>query len=384
MSPLPPSQKNNQKNDHMIRILQVVSNMDRAGIETMLMNYYRHIDRNRIQFDFLCNKLKPGDYDEEIIRMGGRIFHTPGLNPFKYGAYLKYMDQLFREHPEYKIVHAHNDAFVVYSLYAAKRNHVPVRIAHVHCSAFGWDYKLPLKWVCRPLIKPIASHLWACGMVAGEFFYGKGTPFHVHNNAIEVNRYVYNEAARQRIRRMNNLGNGIVIGHIGRFVWQKNHRFLIDIFSHIYQLSPQAHLVLLGVGDGIQAIQAYVREKGLEHVVHFMHGVNNVNEWCSAFDCFIMPSLSEGMPVVGIEAQTADLPCIFSDSITREVDILPSTCFLSLKQSPEIWAEKALQLIREKGVRQDRSQEITQAGFNIEIETVKLMEMYERMYNLSR
>lgn len=136
----------------MIRILHSVSNMDRAGIETMLMNYYRHIDRSKIQFDFLCNKKKPGAYDAEIKEMGGNIYHTPGLNPAKYPSYLKCMKKIFEENPEYKIVEAHNGALGVYALHAAKVNHIPVRIFHAHGASITRDWKLPIKLVCKALL----------------------------------------------------------------------------------------------------------------------------------------------------------------------------------------------------------------------------------------
>ena len=136
----------------MIRILHSVSNMDRAGIETMLMNYYRHIDRNKIQFDFLCNKKKPGAYDKEIEEMGGKIFHTPGLNPIKYPKYLNYMKKLFCRYPEYKIVEAHNGALGVYALYAAKKSYIPHRIFHAHGASITKDWKFPIKLVCKKLL----------------------------------------------------------------------------------------------------------------------------------------------------------------------------------------------------------------------------------------
>lgn len=362
----------------MIRILQVVSNMDRAGIETMLMNYYRHIDRNEIQFDFLCNKTKPGDYDSEILSMGGRIFHTPGLNPFKYGKYLRYMKKLFTEHPEYNIIHAHNDAFVFYSLYAAKRNNIPTRISHVHSAAFTIDYKWPLKVLCRLLIPSACTHKWACGKKAGTFYYGNNAEFHVHNNAIEIEQYVYNAGIRTKLRKEYGLEDNIVIGHAGRFMWQKNHTFLIDIFAEIHKREPKSKLILLGEGSRMNTIKNKVAKLGLADAVLFMGNVNNASEWYQAFDMFILPSQWEGMPVVGVEAQAADLPVIFSDDITDEVNLLPSTVFMSRKLPASVWAEKCLQMICEHKTRTDRSKEIREAGFDIDIESLKLADTYKR------
>lgn len=364
----------------MIRILQVVSNMDRAGIETMLMNYYRHIDRSEVQFDFLCNKTKPGDYDSEILSMCGKIFHTPGLNPFKYIRYLKYMKQLFKEHSEYNIIHAHNDAFVVYSLFAAKRNKIPVRISHVHSAAFTMDYKWPLKVLCRLFIPSACTHKWACGKKAGKFYYGSNAEFHVHNNAIEIDQFVFNAEIRSKLRKKYNLEESIVIGHSGRFMWQKNHTFLIDIFAEIYKRTPKAKLVLLGEGSRMNTIKAKIEKLGLADAVLLMGNVNNASEWYQAFDLFILPSIWEGLPVVGIEAQAADLPVLFSDDITDEVNILASTVFMSRKLPASTWAERSLQMIREHKNRTDRSKEIREAGYDVEIEARKLVETYKNLY----
>lgn len=372
------------KKESVIRILQVVSNMDRAGIETMLMNYYRHIDRNEIQFDFLCNKTKPGDYDSEILSMGGRIFHTPGLNPFKYFQYLKYMKQLFKEHPEYKIIHAHNDAFVWYSLYAAKRNNIPTRISHVHSAAFTIDYKWPLKVLCRLLIPSACTHKWACGKKAGTFYYGNNAEFHVHKNAIEIEQYAFNAETRSILRKEYGLEANIIIGHVGRFMWQKNHTFLIDIFAEIHKREPKSRLVLLGEGSRMNTIKAKVAKLGLTDAVLFMGNVNNAREWYQAFDMFILPSQWEGMPVVGVEAQAADLPVLFSDDITDEVNLLPSTVFMSRKLPASVWAEKCLQMICEHKTRTDRSKEIREAGFDIDLEAQKLVDTYKRFLSISR
>lgn len=363
----------------MIRILQVVSNMDRAGIETMLMNYYRHIDRNQVQFDFLCNKTKPGDYDAEILAMGGRIFHTPGLNPFKYIKYLRYMKQLFKEHPEYKIIHAHNDAFVAYSLYAAKRNNIPVRISHVHSAAFTLDYKWPLKVFCRFVIPSVCTHKWACGRKAGEFYYGKGLEFHVHNNAIEIEKFVFNADIRSKLRKEYGLEDKLVLGHVGRFMWQKNHSYLIEIFACVFRQEPKARLVLLGEGSGMDAIKAKVARMGLSDAVLFIGNVNNTREWYQAFDMFIMPSFWEGLPVTGIEAQAADLPCIFSDTITDEVKVLDSCKFMSIKGDPGVWAEEILRIASAHVQRKDRTMEIRNAGYDIEIEADKFLKIYKSL-----
>lgn len=364
----------------MIRILQVVSNMSRAGIETMLMNYYRKIDRNKIQFDFLCNKADIGEYEEEIISLGGRIYRTPGLNPFKYWKYLAYMDKLFIDHPEWKIIHAHNDAFVAYSLFAAKRNNIPVRISHVHCASFPRSYKLPLALFCREMIPYCCTKKWACGRKAGEFYYGKKViddpQFHIHNNAIDINKYLFNKNRRERIREKYNLKDCLVIGHVGRFDYQKNHEFLINVFADIIKKDPSTRLILLGDGHFKERIIAKVKSLCLENYVIFTGSVSNTNDFYQAFDVFVMPSRWEGLPVTSIEAQASDLPCVFSDTITDEVNILPTNQFLSLKLPISEWSNKILNAIYNHTSRVDRYKEITNAGYNIDVQVKKLVDIY--------
>ena len=157
----------------MIRVLHSVSNMDRGGIETMLMNYYRHIDRSKVQFDFIVNKKKPGDYDDEIRRLGGHIYQSPGLDPLHYPAYLRFVQQTVAADPRIRILHAHNEAMGLYALKGAEKAGLPVRIAHAHNIWIVRDYKWPLKMLCKRLLPGAATHLWACGRDAGIYYFGK-------------------------------------------------------------------------------------------------------------------------------------------------------------------------------------------------------------------
>ncbi len=157
----------------MLRVLHSVSNMDRAGIETMLMNYYRHMDRNKICFDFIVNKPKKGDYDDEIRQMGGNIYLSPGLNPLHYPKYLKFTEEIFKKNPDIKILHAHNEAMGLYALEGAKRCGIKTRIAHAHNTKIIKDYKYPLKIFCKQFLTGASTELWSCGRDAGIYFFGK-------------------------------------------------------------------------------------------------------------------------------------------------------------------------------------------------------------------
>lgn len=367
----------------MIRVLHSVSNMDRAGIETMLMNYYRHMDRDKVQFDFLCNKKKPGAYDEEITSMGGRIFHTPGLNPAKYPKYLKYMKALFKEHPEYRIVEAHNGALGVYALHAAKTNKVPVRIFHAHGASITKDWKLPIKLVCKALLPSNMNYHFTCGIAAARCYFGKRiveqNEFELIPNAIEVERFAFNEKIREKLRNENGLTDKHVIGHVGRFMAQKNHTFLLDVFEKVAAEDEKAILVLLGDGELQGEIRSKASEKGLGDRVMFAGNVSNANEWYNAFDVFVLPSIWEGLPVVGVEAQANDLPCVFSDSVTSEIGLSEKAKFISLNSNISVWTQTVLEAMK-LGDRKDNTELITKNNYNIVYEAKKLQERYFELY----
>ena len=367
----------------MIRILHSVSNMDRAGIETMLMNYYRYIDRSKIQFDFLCNKTKPGAYDDEIKSYGGRIYHTPGLNPLKYPQYLSYMKRLFDDHPEYKIIEAHNGALGVYALYAARKNNIPVRIFHAHGASITKDMKYPLKLFCRSRLKNNINRNYTCGLAAAECYFGKKVveegDYVLIPNAIEVEKFTYDASVREKIRKEFDLEGKKVVGHVGRFMKQKNHDFLIRVFSMICEKDDNAVLVLLGDGELMDDVRKLAESLGVGSRVMFAGNVNNVNEWYNAFDVFVLPSVWEGLPVVGVEAQANDLPCVFSNTITKEICLSKSVQFISLNDSYEEWADIILKAAEEKD-RKDNAALITKNNYNIHYEAKKLQQRYLNLY----
>lgn len=368
----------------MIRVLHSVSNMDRAGIETMLMNYYRHIDREKIQFDFLCNKSKAGAYDAEILALGGKIYHTPGLNPVKYPFYLKYMKKLFQTHPEYQILEAHNGALGVYALHAANINHIPVRIFHAHGASITKDWKLPLKLVCKAFLPSNINQYFSCGEAAAYCYFGNKIAdlkkYKLIPNAIEVERFTFNLKIRNKIRVQYGLQSKHVIGHVGRFMSQKNHIFLVNVFEEIAKEDPDAVLILIGDGKLQDEIKTKVKEKGLETKVLFIGNVGNVNEWYNAFDVFVLPSIWEGLPVVGVEAQANDLPCVFSDSITKEIRILEKkTKFVSLQAPLSQWKEMIISQLSNR-TRNDNTRWLTEKHYNIVFEAQKLQELYLELY----
>lgn len=334
----------------MIRILHVVNDMHRAGLETMLMNYYRNIDRTKIQFDFLTHRPEKSDYDDEIISMGGKVYYAPRLYPQNYPKYFKYMKTFFEEHPEYEIIHSHIDSMSYLPLLAAKSAGIPVRIAHSHNTSIDKDFKYLLKQIFRSQITSVANYYCACGQEAGQFLFPQKLCT-IIPNAIEVNRFLYQDEVRKLKRRELGLTDEFILGHVGRLSYQKNHKFLIEIFSEVCKKNSKAVLLLIGVGEKEEEIRAQVHKLGLDANVKFLGSRSDVNELYQAMDIFVMPSFFEGIPVTGVEAQFADLPCIFSDKVPQEVSFTLNCEFISLQTSELEWANRILQYqnIKERG-----------------------------------
>ena len=366
----------------MLRVLHSVSNMARAGIETMLMNYYREIDRSQIQFDFLANKPVPGEYDEEIRGMGGRVFVSPGLNPLHFPRYRKYVSDLLHGNPDIGIVHAHNEAMGYYALESARAAGLGVRIAHAHNTRIIRDYKYPLKLVCKQLLPGAATDYWSCGRDAGIYYYGKkrwNESGYILHNAIDVPRFGFRPEIRERQRQLHGLENCFVVGHVGRFNVQKNHTRLLDIFAEIAKTVPDARLALIGVGELEGAVKEKAAALGIGDKTLFLGQMADVSEWYQAMDCFVLPSLFEGLPVVGIEAQAAGLPCVFSDRVTDEVLLSPEARRIPLEADDAQWAREILAAARPEADRSRGADIVRQAGYDIHAEARKLQEKYLEM-----
>ena len=367
----------------MLRVLHSVSNMARAGIETMLMNYYREMDRNQIQFDFLANKPVPGEYDEEIRSMGGRVFVSPGLNPLHFPRYRRYVADLLRDNPDIRIVHAHNEAMGYYALKSAKDAGMRVRIAHAHNTQIIHDYKYPLKLVCKQLLPGAATDYWSCGRDAGIYYYGEkrwNASGFILRNAIDVTRFGFRQEARERKRQQHGLQDCFVIGHVGRFNVQKNHSRLLDIFAEIDQKVPEARLVLVGTGELEQAVKEKASAIGIQDKTLIPGQTADVSDWYQAMDCFVLPSLFEGLPVVGIEAQAAGLPCVFSDRVTDEILLSPEARRVSLQADNAEWAAEIMTAMRRPDADRTQGMDIVRrAGYDIHTEARKLQERYLEM-----
>jgi glycosyltransferase involved in cell wall biosynthesis len=360
-----------------IRVLHNIVSLDMGGIETAVMNLYRHIDKEKVVFDFLVHRPTEGFYEKEIRSYGGKIYRTPRFNPLKMRRYQRSCMEILREHPEYKVFHSHQE-LNLWTLKYAKKAGIPCRIAHSHNAKTVVNLKFFFFLYEKLFIKRHCTDMFMCSTLAGEWSYGKKAVqdgrVRMSKNGIEVERFRYNEEVRREVRRELNVEDKIVIGHAGRFMQQKNHMFLLDIFRKIHDRNPDTVLLLCGEGRLEEDIRRKVKELELEDHVRFLGVRPDMDRMYQGFDLFLLPSLWEGLPVVGIEAQTSGLPILMSDVITPEVEVTPCVKKLSLKTSPEVWAQTALDMIREHQ-RQDEYQRIVDAGFDIR-ETAKWWQNY--------
>lgn len=328
----------------MIRIAQVVGKMFGGGVESVVMNYYRHVDRDRVQFDLLVDSdsgLVPRD---EVESLGGRIIEIP-----PYQHVLAYQRGLRRvlEAGHWPIVHSHISTLSVFSLRAAKAAGVPVRIAHSH---MAWSQGISAKSMIERTLRHTSSiyptDRLACSQQAGEWLFGKRADFGLMYNAIDLDRFSFSKEAREQVRKdLGASDETLVIGHVGRFTYAKNHPFLLNAFEQLLALREDAILVLAGGGDSNkrQAVEQWVHEHGLEDKVRFLGFIERPESLYSAFDVFALPSFFEGLSVVGIEAQVAGVPCLFSDRTTREINISERAQFLPI-EDPHVWAEALSQV----------------------------------------
>lgn len=361
----------------MIRVLQVVTYMGRGGLETMLMNYYRNMDRDKVQFDFLVHRQERADYDDEIEALGGRIFRLPRLVPWS-RHYIQELNRFFDKHPEYQIVHVHQDCLSSVILKAAQQHGVPVRIAHSHNANQDRNLKYPIKLWYRRSIPRYATNLFACGSQAGEWMF-QGQHYTVIQNAIDPTVYTFSKEKREKVRAQLGLTDELVVGHVGRFFNQKNHMFLLEVFFEITKREPNAKLMLVGDGDDFQRVQEKARELKIQNNVMFLGVRSDVADLMQAMDVFVFPSLYEGLPVTMVEAQAAGLPCVISDGVSPECILTNDLVgVLSLSDGAGIWANT---VIAQAGkVRKDCSGEVAAHGFDIRKEVEKLQNFYVNAY----
>ncbi len=371
-----------------IRIAQIIGKWVGGGVESVVMNYYRHIDKNKVQFDFICDSDSTEIPYEEIESMGGNVILIP-----PYQRVIKYHKELKRvlKEGKYKIVHSHINTLSVFSLFAAKCAGVPVRIAHSHSTTNQKEKsKNLIKQVLRPFSKLFATDYMCCSELAGRWLFGdreydKGKVY-LLNNAIDIEKFKYNEQMRKRKREELGIRDStLVLGHVGRFVDQKNHMFLIDIFSQVHKKNEDAILLLIGQGPLQNQIKDKVKSLKLEESVKFLGQRNDVDELYQTFDIFLLPSLYEGLGMVLIEAQCAGCYCIASTEVPKIAKVTNNLDFIKLEDASELWGINAVKGLN-KVNRKECIKSIKEFGYDIKEENKKLENyyLYRRCCNVTK
>lgn len=361
-----------------VRVLQVCGALA-GGVGTVLMNYYRHIDRSKVQFDFLTHGEPEEATRAEVEALGGMVtVITPKSTSL--WRNLRETRRYINPGTPHQVVHVHtaSPTSFVYLL-AARLAGKPVRVVHSHAT----DLESPpgslqhrIHGVLQPALRWTATDLLACSRAAGDWLYGvRARPsVRVLPNAIDVERFRFSPVLRQQLRRRLGVEDRLVIGNIGRFAEQKNHKLLVEIFAEIVRLDQSAVLLLVGEGPLVEGVKSQVNAAGLTDRVQFLGLRDDIPGLLQAMDLFLLPSLFEGLPLVLVEAQAAGLPCLASATITDEVRLTELLRFLGLEQGPDVWAAEALAMANDR--RRSDTALIGEVSYDIRIAAERLGAFY--------
>lgn len=354
-----------------------------GGVETFVINIYRHIDKEKIQFDFLTMHNQNVAFSDEIEAMGGKIYKCIYSKHESMYKHKKSYDDFFANHHDYKAVHMHmNFPRYIAPLKYAKKYGIEKRIYHAHnskdmypSSSFivNMRKRITEEYTIQNL-KKYSTDLFACSRLAAEYMYHGKYDYKFIPNAIETDRYLFNKTIRKKKRYELNLGDKFVIGTVGRLQYQKNSEFTIEIFHEVHKRNKNSVLIMVGEGDLKQKLVEMAKAYNIIDSIMFLGSRNDVPELMQAFDCFLLPSRFEGLPVVLVEAQTAGLPCFASDTITNEVNITPLIHFHSIQEdNANLWSESILKTnIQRRNMKSD----VVKAGFDIKDLATKMTDYY--------
>ncbi|NCC54991.1 MAG: glycosyltransferase family 1 protein [Erysipelotrichia bacterium] len=357
-----------------ILIVMGGSSMGFGGIESMVMNYYRWLDKDKVQVDFVFFGEGKGLYDEELLENGSRLFHLPIKSKNYLKSKRKMKELLLRE--KYDVMHANlNAAGILSAMKIGKKCGIPVRIAHAHSTNHGTTNRV--KWlindISRKKISKYSTDNFACSDLAGKWYFSN-RKFQIINNAIEVEKYIFDMDKRKKVRNQYNAGSKYIVGHVGSLGYPKNQEFLLYTFSEIFTKNANSELWIVGEGNDLGYLKEKAVELGIDKKIIFMGKRNDVNDILQGMDIFVLPSLFEGFPVVVVEAVASGLPCVISDTITKTAAISNQVRMLDLEMGAEKWAEAILKF---NGTDREYNYDlITVHGFNIKNEAKKMQNFY--------
>ena len=370
-----------------LRVLQVGMTRNLGGIETYLIEQFRHLDKTKIDYDFvnitgeysIC-------YEDEILASGSKIFKVVSRHKNPLLHYWQWFNILLQNKGVYDVIVLNTNSLeYVFPLVLGKIFGIPVRVIHSHNSGFENKQGLARRLLVgmnKKLLAWSANLRFACSQFAGQWMF-KDNPYHVIYNAIDIHKYDADLIVREETRNALGLHTELTLLHVGRFSYQKNHSFLLDIFKEVHRIQPDSVLLLVGdtteESEFLTEVKRKIKAYGLENVVRLLGRRDDVNKIMQAADVLVMPSFFEGLTVVGIEAQASDLPLLLSDTVTKELGLLPSTQFISLEAGPTAWAEAIVNSKRHN--RQSRYEELKAAGYDIGNETERVEKLLIDAYH---
>lgn len=372
---------------HVLRVLQVGMTRNLGGIETYLIEQFRHLDKSKIDYDFvnitgeysIC-------YEDEILASGSKIFKVVSRHKNPLLHYWQWFNILLQHKGVYDVIVLNTNSLeYVFPLVLGKVFGIPVRVIHSHNSGFENKQGLArriLVGMNKKLLAWSANLRFACSQFAGQWMF-KDNPYHVIYNAIDIHKYDADLIVREETRNALGLHTELTLLHVGRFSYQKNHSFLLDIFKEVHGIQPNSVLLLVGdtteESEFLTEVKRKIKAYGLEHVVRLLGRRDDVNKIMQAADVLVMPSFFEGLTVVGIEAQASDLPLLLSDTVTKELELLPSTQFISLDAGAKAWAEVIVNSKQHN--RRSRYEELKVAGYDIGFETERVEKLLIDAYH---
>lgn len=375
-----------------IRVLHVLGGTGLGGAESRIMDLYRQMNRDELQFDFLVHssavngfhedapEREPQFYDEEIRQLGGHIYVLPKFKVYNYPAYKKAVQSFFKAHHEFRVVQGHMTSTAGIYLPIAKKNGVPITVAHSRNAGVVKGLKgIATRFFRRNLVRK-ADYCFACSELAGKDVFGdeavcQGKVKIIHN-AIDAGKFAYDPQRRAEVREKLGLREQLVIGHVGRFDYQKNHPYLIEVFAKLCDRRQDAVLLLLGEGPGMDNIKEKCRALGIDGKVMFLGNQRQPENYYQAMDIFLLPSYFEGLPGVLVEAQAAGLRCLVSDAVTREAEATDLVTYLSIEQPAGEWAKRIEASASYE--RRDTFQMMRDAGFDVATQAAGYRIFYQK------
>ncbi|PYG86558.1 glycosyltransferase involved in cell wall biosynthesis [Ruminiclostridium sufflavum DSM 19573] len=357
-----------------MKVLYVVPNLRIAhGVASYAMNYYRNIDKEKIHIDFFLLKSIETPYYDEIKNSGGKIYVLPDYKSNLKKAF-KYIDCILKEE-KHDIIHCNVVNSGIPFLYYAKKNKIPVRILHSHgTKSAEKKWKEIRNNILSPISKHYANTYFACSKMAGDYLF-KGKSYTVINNAIDIERFIYNQDIRDSLRKELKVEDKFVLGTVGRLCEQKNPKFAIKVFAELLKTNPNAVYWWIGTGPLDNKIKDYVHRIGIEKSVFFLGNRTDVNQLYQAMDVLFLPSLYEGLPVAGIEGQISGLPMLVSDTVTHEMKITDNVRYITLDKSLDEWVNEIINISKQTNRNLD-IQKLIEAGYEIKASTQKLSDKY--------